>query len=205
MNTQCLFYFFSLVFLSSCGHSDSKNNSFGLIEADSVNYYYGPVSYSQGGETYSLIKRTISPSRSQIIEELIQPPRVEGQAAFSDVTTMTRVGTSNEFAVTDSLKSFQGKISFQGPEWKWTSWTYQIEGVSGLMNGMTILGSAKLDSNDLHIEKVATGQYRLPDGSVKAFSLTITEAEKEVSSSQYEACRQKLSRSTSIHERCEEI
>ncbi len=175
-------------------------NAFAKTRPDSVAYFFGDVDYySADGKvhytgTHSLIKRTTSPKNSNIIEELIQPTRVEGKAfAFQSTTTITRVDSTKTLIATDDAHSFIGKMKFKGTDWQWSGWTYSLVLIGGRFDGGKLVGEAKLNEAGLKITK----HVFTKDGN----SMVIEDL-KKISSEEFEACKSILLASTSTTATC---
>lgn len=170
------------------------------VSDDQVSYYFGDVQYfSEDGKipyggTHSLIKRTTSPQKLNITEELIQPPRRQGQPAFQTVTTITRVDESNVLVATDDLHSFIGKMTFTGDNWMWTSWTYSLAFIGGGFSGGKLVGSGTLNSGGMTIEKKFYTQTGVT---------LVRENLKSISQNQFTACKATLIASQSPAATCD--
>lgn len=207
---KSLFYivvFITLIGNTFAGTVGKRNIASDVTQTDSTAYYYGPVNYfingTAHGGTFSLIKRTISPTDFNITEDLIQPPRLDGRTAFHDVTTIIRVDSTSTLIATDSLQSFVGKLTFVGSDWEWTGWTYQIRGIGGDLSGSTVEGTATLNSSGMNITKISNSQYKTQNGDLATIQVTIKEVEKVISQNQYEVCKAKLLATTSSKEDCQ--
>lgn len=131
---------------------------------DAVAFYYGEVQMTAPdgraiGKTVSLAKRSILPSQGRIVESVIQPGRRPGEPAREIVTTMSRVGGSTTFTAQDSDQSFSGTLIFEGAEWSWEKWRYDIL----LKDGSKLQGEGRLDQSGVHTSK----KLLTPQGSVK--------------------------------------
>ena len=84
-------------------------------------YFYGPVNYfaadckTPHGGTLSLIKRTISPANSNITEDLMQPPRVDGMLNGSTIEGNATLDASG-MTITKISKSQYGVMCIQEAE-----------------------------------------------------------------------------------------
>ncbi|MBS1962471.1 MAG: hypothetical protein JST04_09660 [Bdellovibrionales bacterium] len=114
-------------------------------------FYAGNVSFSSPdganalGGTTSLVKRVTNRAKREIVETVYQPPKHEGGSMTAIVTHLKRKGSSNVFEASDEGKTFRGTVTFEGPEWKWTRWTYAIDMLAaGEPNGMTVSGEGEI-------------------------------------------------------------
>jgi hypothetical protein len=96
-------------------------------------------------------RRTVSPSEGTISEYVVHPGE-------EHPSTLTRVGDTNVFRAEDEANTFEGTVTFEGPEWEWTRWTYDIEMSDG---SGSVTGTGRLDGNGMETEKVFSG----PDGA----------------------------------------
>lgn len=117
-----------------------------------IAYYYGNVRYyapdgqTPRGQTVSLVKRTVNPSASQIIEIVTQPDRQSPKRATDFKVILSRVGTSNEFSV--SGDTFRGVMAFTGADWNWNAWSYDIElTTGGFLRGSGTISCSGIDTN----------------------------------------------------------
>lgn len=155
--------------------------------AETVSYYFGKVTLSSAdgktpyGNTYSLVKRTISPQNNTIVEAVMQPPQVEGLPADEFITSLTRKGNSLDFDVSGQDKSFGGTITFSGEEWNWDGWTYSI----AFPNGGTIQGEGRLTAYGIQTRKILT--------SPEAPAMQILEDLAPITQEKYEEIKAKLS------------
>ena len=125
-----------------------------------VRYYKGTSSVTSpdgktpyGPPTDDIVQRTVDPQAGTIVEDVI--------SAGKDIpTTMHRVGTTSVFEVSDVAGTFSGKVTFEGPEWQWDSWTYAIS----LGNTGSLSGTGKLVAGTITTDKMFSG----PDGKPSA-------------------------------------
>ena len=75
-------------------------------------------------ENSVLVRRLVDPPNAEIVEETWYDTDAR-------VTTMVRQGETDVFDASDNLGSFQGTITYTGPEWEWTGWTYDIQMLDG--------------------------------------------------------------------------
>ena len=94
----------------------------------------------------SRIVREVMPAEGQIIETVVQ-----GEERHRAV--LTRQGESNVFDATDDAHSFTGTITYEGPEWHWTSWTYALTMTE---SGLILRGTGRLDGETLETSKELT-------------------------------------------------
>jgi hypothetical protein len=145
----------------------------------STNYYFGDVNFSSPdgkqsyGKTISLIKRTVVPSMSKIIEIAVQPSRNPKGKADKYITTLSRVGGSNKFLVRDEGNTFSGYMDFKGSEWKWNNWKYNIS----MKSGEKIAGEGRLDQEGLKTKKLFIGKDGKPTMQIKENLKSISETE----------------------------
>ena len=121
---------------------------------ETTKYYFGSVKYfsPEGvskGETISLVKRIVSPANSRITEIVLQPSRIHGQPPTEFVTTLSRIGKSNIFSVTDDAGGVTGQLTFTGEDWKWDRWSYEME----IRKSDKVRGEAALSANGLETRK----------------------------------------------------
>jgi len=143
-------------------------------QQSSIKFYYGEVKTTSpdgkipyGPVKYSLVKRTIDPANKMIIELVNQD-----EIVFK--TVLTQTDSKQIFNVTDN-KSFKGIITFEGKEWKWDKWTYDITMTD---KSGKIIGSGELKENTLLTRKI----FVTSDGTEQVL---ITEALKEISETEY--------------------
>lgn len=155
-----------------------RSSSMNIINNDILNthYYYGEVNTtSPDGKTpygpvkHSLVKRTIDEKGKTIIEDVMQDGKM-----FN--TKLTQTDKNNVFTATDDAKSFSGTLTFEGENWKWSNWTYDIEMTNG---SGKIVGEGKLTSSGVETTK----KFILPDGKEQVL---ITENLKEITKEEYE-------------------
>ena len=91
-------------------------------------------------------------------------------------TKLTQTDKNNVFTATDDAKSFSGTLTFEGENWKWSNWTYDIEMTNG---SGKIVGEGKLTSSGVETTK----KFILPDGKEQVL---ITENLKEITKEEYE-------------------
>lgn len=101
-----------------------------------------------------VVRRTVSPSEGTISEHVVSPGE-------EHPTTLTRVDDSNVFQATDDGNTFSGTLTFEGPEWEWTSWTYDISMTDG---SGALRGTGRLEGNVMENEKIFAG----PEGDPQA-------------------------------------
>ncbi len=121
-----------------------------------VSYYAGNVTYSSGdgstsyGGTTTLVKRTVNKARHEVTEVVLQPDR-------TFVTHLRQQKKTSTFTATDDGKTFRGSLTFAGPEWKWTQWTYAIETTAnGEATGEKISGEGDISPFKLTTTKLIT-------------------------------------------------
>jgi hypothetical protein len=128
-----------------------------------VSYYAGNVTYSSEdgstsyGGTTSLVKRTVNKGRHEIIEVVLQPPKKIGGLADEFVTHLTQQKKSSTFTAFDEGKTFRGSLTYAGPDWKWTHWTYAIEmTANGEPTGEKLTGDGEITPFKLTTSKLLT-------------------------------------------------
>ena len=80
------------------------------------------------------------------------------------------------FKASDKTDSFSGELSFDGEEWNWDRWTYNIAMSDG---SGTITGAGTLDERGITTEK----QFSSPDGVVR---VVIKESLGRISEAEFE-------------------
>lgn len=166
-----------IFFLAGCATAQNRK----IAQDTNTKYYYGEVSMSSSdgktpyGKTVSLIKRTINPAKEIITEMVLQPPRNPQQKTKDIYTTLTRLGTSNVFSVTDDEHTFQGQMTFEGDEWNWNRWTYEIK----LLDGSRLKGTGLHDAIGIKTQKT----FYKPDGTA---SVLLKEDLNSINSEEYE-------------------
>ncbi len=113
---------------------------------ESTAYFYGPVVYTSAeggrgvGNASSLVQRIVRPGSAEIEEYVLQPASQTGERAVDHVAKLRRIGDSAKFAAIDAESTFSGTMTFVGPEWAYTSWTYELV----LSAGGTLVAPAPL-------------------------------------------------------------
>lgn len=128
--------------------------------ATSVRYYEGTSTTTSpdGATPYGppvavLVRRQVDPAAQRIEEHVIN----EGRA----FPTTLRQTQGEEFSASDEGETFHGTVTFSGPDWAWTSWTYDLTMSDG---SGTLRGSGTLSAEGIDTEKMFHG----PDGSAQA-------------------------------------
>lgn len=172
-------YYFSLFFiLAACATLPDRK----IAQVQDVEYYYGDVNLSSAdgkisyGKFSSLVKRIIDPANKTITEIVLQPPRNPQQQPKDINTKLTQIGNSNVFQAVDDGHTFEGKMTFEGSEWKWNQWSYEIE----LLDGSTLKGTGLIDSEGIKTQKM----FYKPDGTA---SVLLKEDLKSIDSTKYKA------------------
>ena len=75
-------------------------------------------------ETEVVVKLEYDEAHNQV--HLIGHDRVVGGAVTAFEDTMTRVGDTNVFDFVQPATGLFGDITWQGPEWRWNHWTYNL-------------------------------------------------------------------------------
>ncbi len=91
----------------------------------------------------SRIVREVMPAEGQIIETVVQ-----GEERHRAV--LTRQGDTAVFDASDDAHSFTGTITYEGPEWHWTSWTYALTMTE---SGLLLRGTGRIDGETLETSK----------------------------------------------------
>lgn len=123
-------------------------------------FYAGNVSFSSPdgantlGGTTSLVKRVTNAAKREIVETVYQPAKAPGAPVTPIVTHLKRKGSTNVFEASDEGKTFRGTVTYDGPEWKWTHWTYAIEMLSGgEPTGQTVTGEGEISPYSIKTSK----------------------------------------------------
>lgn len=146
-----------------------------IAETEKTNYYIGEskMTSPEGtpyGSSISLIKRTISPDKNQITEDVIS---IDKRSNPREFITVFSIGKNNQFNISDNEKTFSGKGSLSGKEWNWDGWTYQVD----MANSK---GSLKGDDKFINGELVVSKEYYAPDGKLSVkFSENFKPVSKE--------------------------
>lgn len=126
--------------------------------AATTTYYIGTsqVSAPDGKIPYgppkvNAAQRVVDPTKGTIIETVLDDGALR-------TTILRRQGESNRFSATDDAKSFSGVVTFEGPAWHWTGWTYDITISEGAGK---VVGTASIDDTSIRTEKYFIG----PDGN----------------------------------------
>lgn len=145
--------------------------------AEETTFYAGTVQLTSpdgatpfGPARQGLARRTVNREQGIIVESVLDAGRLR-------TTTLTRQGETNLFDASDAEKTFSGTVTFTGPAWAWTGWTYSISMTDG---SGTIEGSAVIDDSSLRTEKY----FVLPDGKKQ---LRIVDDLKVVTMAEYTA------------------
>jgi hypothetical protein len=176
--------FCAILAASAAIHADSQSKK--KTAAPSTSYYFGPVVYvSPDGKTVmgkvaSLVTRTVNPASATITETVMQASRASNGKTREYKATLTRKD-ANHFSITDAEHSYTGTITFSGPEWNWTDWTYDLQ----LVEGGRITGKGSLTKDGLLIEKTLLEK----DGSTR---LIVRENLKPVTQALYLDLRKNL-------------
>lgn len=120
----------NLLVLMAC--SGAKESAPTQIEPESAffEYYLGEslTTSPDGTRTYAensvLVRRHVDPSGQQIVENTWYDQDAR-------TTTMTRQGETDVFDASDDQGSFTGTLSYTGPVWHYTAWTYAISMTDG--------------------------------------------------------------------------
>lgn len=149
-------------------------------EATTV-YYAGTVQVSSpdgatpyGPPSAGAASRQLDPAAGKMTEVVFDDGRLRS-------TDLVREPGSSVFDASDDEGSFHGKLAFEGDEWAWSGWSYDI----------TMKDGSKLDG---HAETTADGftaqkTFKSPDGTPR---VRITETWKKVSKEEWEALVQRL-------------
>ena len=152
LNRACVWGVISL--LAGCGASSSTGSQTtpeaASPEAAYQEAFEGTVEmFAPDGVTpiqpaaSSRIVREVMPAEGQIIETVVQ-----GEERHRAV--LTRQGESAVFDATDDEHSFTGTITYAGPEWHWTSWTYALTLTE---SGLLLQGTGHIDGETLETSK----------------------------------------------------
>ncbi|MEW5850903.1 MAG: hypothetical protein AB2A00_19105 [Myxococcota bacterium] len=166
---------FLAVALSHCASSGEKKDT-PTAGSEQVAYYRGnSTSTSPDGSTpfgqaqETLVMRVVSPKENRILEKVRQ-----GGRDFD--TTLLRVEGSNKFTATDQGSTFTGTLTFEGQEWAWNAWTYDITMADG---SGKIEGKGTLGKDGIKTEKY----FVAPDGNRQ---VRIIEELKPITKDEYE-------------------
>ncbi|WAS94805.1 hypothetical protein [Nannocystis punicea] len=163
----------------ACKHSEQSTPP----PAVAATYYVGTTTTTSpdGAQPYGpaktiAVRRTVD-SAHDSIEELVVHP---GEQFIT--TLQRRPGDAAVFAAGDRAGSFTGTVTFTGPEWAWTAWTYDIAMTdgSGELQGTGRLTAGSLDTDKLFIS---------PDGQPRA---RIHEHLEQVDETIYKSTRDQL-------------
>ncbi|PCC71805.1 hypothetical protein SAMN02745121_03157 [Nannocystis exedens] len=125
-------------------------------------YYVGTTATTSpdGSQPYGpaktiAVRRTVDPAQGSIEELVVHP----GEQFVT--LLQRRPGDAAVFAASDRAGGFTGTVTFTGPEWAWTAWTYDIAMTdgSGELQGTGRLGERSLDTDKLFVG---------PDGQPRA-------------------------------------
>jgi hypothetical protein len=122
-------------------------------------YYFGDVKhFAPDGakvlwKTTSLVKRVLDPSQNTIMETVTQPPRAPNSPAVEFTMIGTRVGNTNTFSVTAPDHSYSGAMTYSGPDWKWSHWSYDLT----MKTGEKIAGGGSVTGEGVKITKLWLG------------------------------------------------
>ena len=158
------------------------------MTTESVSFFYGEVHlFAPGGQTrlartVSLVRRTVSPDRAEITEEVLQPSRAKGGTPPEFTVRLTRQNGSTVFDATDGGKTFSGTMAFDaGTEWNWDSWSYDFR----LADGGGMHGKGRLNGKGIQTVKTLTD----PEGKP---SILLREDLETISAERYEELREKI-------------
>jgi hypothetical protein len=159
---------FAALIAGACATGTGGSGAAGTSRDTTTEYYYGTMSTSSpdgkvphAPPAVTLVRRDVAPSEGRIVETV-------HQGGTKRVVTLEQED-GGVFRVSSDDRSVEGEIAFDGPEWRWTRWSYAIE----LSDGSgTIIGTGKLENNWLETEKyfVASngeGRTRIVDRLVR--------------------------------------
>jgi hypothetical protein len=118
---------------------------------DETHCYLGTVQTfsptgSSLGEARAVVRRTLQPATSTIIEEVVLDDR-QRPPAREFVTTYFVNG--NHFRLKEQSQAFEGEGEFKGENWKWESWTSHVR----LPDSNTVESSDELTFEGMTSEK----------------------------------------------------
>lgn len=163
----------------ACEHPEPSTPPPGIA----ATYYVGTTATTSpdGAQPYGpaktvAVRRTVDPAQGSIEELVVHP----GEQFFTEL--QRRPGDAAVFTTRDRAGSFGGTVSFTGPEWAWTAWTYDIamSDGSGKLQGSGRLGARSLDTDKLFVG---------PDGQPRA---RIVEHLEQVDEPTYASTRDRL-------------
>lgn len=133
-----------------------------LFAATSTGYFYGEMTYYSAdgnqamGTTMSLVERTVNPEENIITELVFQPSNQPGGEVRRFTTYLKREDKTNVFNTSDLAGSFSGKVTFEGKEWAWDKWTYDIQVSGGRLTGTGALSAAGIVTEKNFMKKDGT-------------------------------------------------
>jgi hypothetical protein len=129
-----------------------------------VRYYVGSATTTSpdGAQAYGpaitiAARRTVDSAAGTIDEYVVHP----GRAFPTRLRRGRDVGSSVAFTATDEADSFSGTVTFAGPDWAWTTWTYDLSMRDG---SGTLCGEGRSDGATIDTDKLFVG----PDGQPRA-------------------------------------
>jgi hypothetical protein len=132
--------------------------------AAATEYFHGtsevyPLPRAEGAPpvatTRALIRRTVDPARSVIVEDVVSEDG-RGRPAREYVVTMTVSGAA--FTMEERAGAFRGTGTLEGPPWRWSAWTSHAV----LPDGGMVDSRDRLTDASLEVEK----EYRGAHGAV---------------------------------------
>ncbi len=117
-------------------------------------------------------RRTLD-RRAETIDEYVVHP---GRAYPTRLRRSGEDGTMVVFSAEDEARSFSGTVSFEGPEWAWTAWTYDLlltDG-TGTLHGSGSLSAHTIETDKLFVDADGRPQARIGERLEEVDQATFT-------------------------------
>lgn len=170
-----LLLLFMAAFLSACesGTGDDDDDSSGDGLGDSVEHYFGNsvatgITADWAMTTPYLVRRTLFPTESRIVEELFNT-----QDGSSYVVEMDVDADANTFTLAFADGSYTGSGTLTGSAWAWTGW----ESTSTALDGSIVESTDTLTAQQLTVSKLGRDTSGAPEWSAEELFAVIDEAE----------------------------
>jgi|JI10StandDraft_1071094.scaffolds.fasta_scaffold565675_2 hypothetical protein len=137
-----------------------------VARSAAVRYYVGSATttspdgaHAYGPATTIAARRTIDSAAGTIDEYVVHP----GRAFPTHLQRGRAAGSGVVFTATDEADSFSGTVTFAGPDWAWTTWTYDLamRDGSGTLRGEGRSDGTTIDTDKLFIDRDGQPRARI--------------------------------------------